>query len=49
MPGECLVANLEAPFAVPAKVHLWADVVRATEPPPPPPVSVPTNVSALVD
>ena len=49
MPGECLVANLAAPFAVPAKVHLWADVVRTTEPPPPPPVSVPANISALVD
>jgi DNA helicase HerA-like ATPase len=49
MPGECLVANLAAPFAVPAKVRLWADVVRATEPPPPPPVSAPANVSALVD
>ena len=32
MPGECLVANLEAPFAVPAKVHLWDDVVRAAAP-----------------
>ena len=49
MPGECLVANLAAPFAVPAKVHLWADVVRATPPPPPPPVVAPANVSALVD
>jgi DNA helicase HerA-like ATPase len=49
MPGECLVANLAAPFAVPAKVRLWADVVRATEPPPPPPVSAPANISALVD
>jgi DNA helicase HerA-like ATPase len=49
MPGECLVANLEAPFAVPAKVHLWSDVVRATPAPPPPPVSAPANVSALVD
>ncbi|HWC11365.1 MAG TPA: ATP-binding protein, partial [Acidimicrobiales bacterium] len=28
MPGECLLANLEAPFAVPAKVDLYADVVR---------------------
>ena len=49
MPGECLVANLAAPFAVPAKVHLWADVVRDTPPPPPPPVAAPANVSALVD
>ena len=49
MPGECLVANLEAPFAVPAKVHLYADVVAATEPPPPPPVSAPADVAALVD
>jgi uncharacterized protein len=49
MPGECLVANLEAPFAVPARVHLWADVVRSTPGPPPPPVVAPANVSALVD
>ena len=33
MPGECLVANLDAPFAVPAKVHLY-DEWLATAPPP---------------
>src|SRR5439155_2543024 len=49
MPGECLVANLEAPFAVPAKVSLYADVVAATEPPPPPRVNAPADVAALVD
>ena len=49
MPGECLIANLEAPFAVPAKVHLYADVVRNTPAPPPPPSNAPANVSALVD
>jgi DNA helicase HerA-like ATPase len=49
MPGECLIVNLEAPFAVPARVHLYDDVVRATAPPPPPPVAVAANVSALVD
>ncbi len=49
MPGECLVANLSAPFAVPAKVHLWADVCRDTEPPPPPRPVDPPNVAALVD
>ena len=32
MPGECLVVNLHAPFAVPAKVHLYDELVRATEP-----------------
>ena len=49
MPGECLLANLEAPFAVPARVALWDDVVRAAEPPPAPrPVAAP-NVGALVD
>jgi uncharacterized protein len=49
MPGECLVVNLAAPFAVPAKVHLYDDVVRATPPPPASrPVAAP-NVSALVD
>src|SRR5437763_10047722 len=49
MPGECLVANLEAPFAVPAKVHLYDDVVRACDPPPTRMESAPANVSALVD
>ena len=49
MPGECLVANLEAPFAVPAKVHLYDDVVRSAEPPPARLEAVPANVSALVD
>ncbi len=49
MPGECLVANLEAPFAVPAKVHLYDDVVRATAPPPAPRPTAAPNVAALVD
>ncbi len=49
MPGECLLANLDAPFAVPAKIHLWADVVRTCPPPPAPrPVAAP-NISAMVD
>jgi hypothetical protein len=49
MPGECLIANLAAPFAVPAKIHLWDHVVRdAIAPPAPRPVAQP-NVSALVD
>src|SRR4029079_6241562 len=34
MPGECLVVTLAAPFAVPARVHLYADLVAATPPPP---------------
>ncbi len=49
MPGECLLANLEAPFAVPAKVHLYADVVRNCPPPPAPRATAPPNVAALVD
>jgi DNA helicase HerA-like ATPase len=49
MPGECLIANLEAPFAVPAKVHLYDDLVRATEPPPAPRATAAPNVGALVD
>jgi DNA helicase HerA-like ATPase len=49
MPGECLIVNLEAPFAVPAKVDLWDDVVRAAVPPPAPREVAPPNVSALVD
>src|SRR3981081_2111947 len=49
MPGECLVVNLEAPFAVPAKGDLWADAVRAATPPPAPRAVAPPNVGALVD
>ncbi|HEV3401198.1 MAG TPA: ATP-binding protein, partial [Acidimicrobiales bacterium] len=49
MPGECLLANLEAPFAVPAKVDLYADVVRACPPPPEPLATAPPNIAALVD
>ena len=50
MPGECLVANLDAPFAVPAKVHLWADVVRDCPPPPAPrPVVAAQRRRPLVD
>jgi hypothetical protein len=49
MPGECLIVNLAAPFAVPAKVHLWADVCRAATPPPEPRPTAAANVSALVD
>jgi hypothetical protein len=49
MPGECLIANLEAPFALPAKVHLYADVVRSCPPPPAPRPAVAVNVAALVD
>jgi DNA helicase HerA-like ATPase len=49
MPGECLVINLHAPFAVPAKVHLYADLVRATEPAPAARAVAAPNVGALVD
>ncbi|MDQ6617904.1 MAG: ATP-binding protein [Actinomycetota bacterium] len=49
MPGECLIAGLAAPFAMPAKVDLYADLVRATPPPPAPRPAVAANISALVD
>jgi DNA helicase HerA-like ATPase len=49
MPGECLIANLAAPFAVPAKVHLWADACRDAPAPPAPRPSAAANISALVD
>jgi uncharacterized protein len=49
MPGECVIASLAAPFAVPAKVDLYEDLVRATPPPPAPRSVAPPNVSALVD
>ncbi|HLH45505.1 MAG TPA: ATP-binding protein [Acidimicrobiales bacterium] len=49
MPGECLIANLHAPFAVPAAIDLYADVVRASPPPPAARRAAATNISALVD
>lgn len=49
MPGECLLTNLHAPFAVPARVHLFADVVAACPPPPPPRPTAAPDVAALVD
>jgi hypothetical protein len=49
MPGECLVVNLAAPFAVPAAIYLYDEVVRAAPPAPTPRPVAPPNVSALVD
>ncbi|MDP9403509.1 MAG: ATP-binding protein [Actinomycetota bacterium] len=49
MPGECLIANLAAPFAVPARIHLYDDVVRSAVPPPTPRLTARPNVAALVD
>jgi DNA helicase HerA-like ATPase len=51
MPGECLIAGLAAPFAMPAKVDLYDDVVRraVADPPPTPRAVAAPNVSALVD
>jgi len=49
MPGECLIASLSAPFALPAKVDLWADACRAAPPPPRPRPAAEPNVAALVD
>jgi hypothetical protein len=49
MPGECLVVNLAAPFAVPASVYLYDEAVKSAAPAPSPrPLAAP-NVSALVD
>ena len=49
MPGECLIANLDAPFAVPARVHLYDDALRTTPLPPAELTTAPANVGALVD
>jgi DNA helicase HerA-like ATPase len=49
MPGECLIVNLAAPFAVPAQVYLYSDLVRQTPPRPASRPAAPANVSALVD
>ncbi len=49
MPGECLLVNLEAPFAVPALVYLYDELVRLAPPAPAPRAVAPPNVSSLVD
>jgi DNA helicase HerA-like ATPase len=49
MPGEALIVNLAAPFAVPAHLHLYSDLVAMTHPPPAARPAAPANVSALVD
>jgi hypothetical protein len=49
MPGECLIVNLAAPFAVPAHVYLYSDLVGSTPPPPAARPVAQANVSALVD
>jgi len=49
MPGEALIVNLAAPFAVPAHIYLYSDLVAVTPPPPAPRPAVAANVSALVD
>ena len=49
MPGECLIAGLAAPFAMPAKVDLYDAVLRDTPRPPEARSSPAPNVSALVD
>lgn len=49
MPGECLLAGVDTPFAVPAAIHLWSDVLRtATAPPEPRPVAS-VNVTSMLD
>jgi len=49
MPGECLIVNLAAPFAIPAAVDLYDDVVRSTPPAPAPRPTAAPNISAFVD
>jgi DNA helicase HerA-like ATPase len=49
MPGECLIVNLAAPFAVPAQVDLYSELIRRTAPPPAPRPAASANVAALVD
>ena len=46
MPGECLIVNLAAPFAVPALVDLYDDHLRDRPEPPPAPVPPPGPTSA---
>ncbi len=49
MPGEALIVNLAAPFAIPAHVYLYSNLVAVTAPPPAARPAAAANVSALVD
>ena len=49
MPGECLIVNLSAPFAVPAHVHLYSELLSRVTPPPAARPAAAANISALVD
>jgi len=49
MPGECLIVNLHAPFAVPAHVHLYSDLLARLPAPPTPRPPARVDASALVD
>ncbi|HZD64535.1 MAG TPA: ATP-binding protein [Acidimicrobiales bacterium] len=49
MPGEALLVNLAAPFAVPAKVDLYEHHLGSVPPPPAPRQRAAPNVAALVD
>ena len=49
MPGECLLAGVDTPFAVPATIDLWPVALRNATPPPEPRAEAPVNVSAMLD
>lgn len=49
MPGECLLAGVDTPFAVPATIHLWSDALRNATPPPEPRPAAEANVAAMLD
>lgn len=49
MPGECLIVNLHAPFALPAHVHLYPELLSRVPPPPTSRPAAQANVSAMVD
>lgn len=49
MPGECLLAGVDTPFAVPAAIHLWSNVLRDTPPPPEPRPQAKASVTAMLD
>jgi DNA helicase HerA-like ATPase len=49
MPGECLIVNLAAPFAVPGHIYLYPDVLGSCPAPPSARPAAKPSVSALVD
>jgi DNA helicase HerA-like ATPase len=49
MPGEAIVTNLEAPFALPAQIHLYEEYVKGVVGPSPLPPTPADAATGFVD